>query len=49
LTGACGVLGTTIVEYSAAQGCKVVLLDLDRMADKGKQLVAGIKADGVSM
>ena len=35
MTGACGVLGATIVKYFAAQGCKVVLLDLDRAAEKG--------------
>lgn len=46
MTGACGVLGATIVKYFAAQGCKVVLLDLDRAAEKGQQLVAEIKADG---
>ena len=28
MTGACGVLGETIVKYFASQGCKVVLLDL---------------------
>ena len=46
MTGACGVLGATIVKYFAAQGCKVVLLDLERAAEKGNQLVAEIKADG---
>lgn len=46
MTGACGVLGSTIVKYFAAQGCKVVLLDLDRAAEKGNALVAEIKADG---
>lgn len=46
MTGACGVLGATIVKYFAAQGCKVVLLDLERVAEKGNQLVAEIKADG---
>ncbi|MBQ7709293.1 MAG: SDR family NAD(P)-dependent oxidoreductase [Bacteroidales bacterium] len=46
MTGACGVLGATIVKYFAAQSCKVVLLDLDRAAEKGQQLVAEIKADG---
>ncbi|MBQ7709613.1 MAG: SDR family oxidoreductase [Bacteroidales bacterium] len=46
MTGACGVLGETIVKYFASQGCKVVLLDLERAREKGGQLVADIKADG---
>ncbi|MBR1406024.1 MAG: SDR family oxidoreductase [Bacteroidales bacterium] len=46
MTGACGVLGSTIVKYFAAQGCKVVLLDLERAAEKGHALVEEIKADG---
>ena len=45
MTGACGVLGSTIVKYFAAQGCKVVLLDLERAAEKGHALVEEIKAD----
>ena len=46
MTGACGVLGATIVKYFAAQGCKVVLLDLERARETGEKLVAEIKADG---
>ena len=46
MTGACGVLGETIVKYFASQGCKVVLLDLERAREKGEQLVADIKAGG---
>lgn len=46
MTGACGVLGATIVKYFAAQGCKVALLDLDRAAEIGNKLVDEIKADG---
>ena len=46
MTGACGVLGATIVKYFAAQGAKVALLDLDRAAEKGEAIVAEIKADG---
>jgi NAD(P)-dependent dehydrogenase (short-subunit alcohol dehydrogenase family) len=46
MTGACGVLGATIVKYFAAQGCKVALLDLERAAEKGRQLVDEIKAAG---
>ena len=46
MTGACGVLGATIVKYLAAQGAKVALLDLDRAAEKGEGIVAEIKAEG---
>ena len=37
MTGACGVLGETIVKYFAAQGAKVVLMDLARAAETGKR------------
>lgn len=46
MTGACGVLGTTIVKYFAAQGAKVVLLDLERASELGEKIVEEIKADG---
>ena len=46
MTGACGVLGATIVKYFAAQGCRVALLDLERARETGERLVAEIKADG---
>ena len=46
MTGACGVLGATIVKYFAEQGAKVALLDLDRAAEKGEGIVAEIKAEG---
>ncbi len=46
MTGACGVLGAAIVKYFASQGCKVVLLDLERAAEKGRQLADEIKAEG---
>ena len=46
MTGACGVLGSTIVKYFASQGCKVVLLDLERAGRVGIQLVSEIKAAG---
>ena len=46
MTGACGVLGASIVKYFAAQGAKVVLLDLDRAAEIGENLVNEIKANG---
>ena len=46
MTGACGVLGSTIVRYFAAQGCKVVLLDLERAAEIGGKLAEEIIGDG---
>lgn len=44
ITGACGVLGSDIAQYLAAQGSIVVLLD--RVKDKGNELVEQIKKDG---
>jgi NAD(P)-dependent dehydrogenase (short-subunit alcohol dehydrogenase family) len=44
ITGGCGVLGTDIAQYLAKQGCKIAILD--RLQDKGDELVAKIKADG---
>lgn len=46
MTGACGILGGTIVKYFAAQGVKVVILDLERAAETGYRLVDEIKAEG---
>jgi len=46
MTGACGVLGASIVKYFAAQGAKVVLLDLERAAEIGEDLVNEIKVKG---
>ena len=46
ITGACGVLGSTIAKYFAAEGCKVVLLSRAHSTDKGNQMVAEIKAAG---
>ena len=46
MTGACGVLGQTIVKYFASQGCKVVLLDLERAAQKGREIVQEIESEG---
>ena len=46
MTGACGVLGASIVKYFAAQGCKVVLLDLERARQTGENIVSEIKAEG---
>ena len=44
ITGGCGVLGTSIAEYLAAQGVKVVILD--RIKEKGEEIVAKIKSEG---
>ncbi len=46
MTGACGVLGSTIVKYFASEGCKVVLLDLERARSIGEGLVGDISAEG---
>ena len=46
MTGACGVLGTTIVKYFAAQGAKVVLLDLERASETGEKIVSEIRSEG---
>lgn len=46
MTGACGVLGATIVKYFAGEGCKVVLLDLERARETGERLVSEIKSEG---
>ena len=46
MTGACGILGTTIVKYFAAQGAKVVLLDLERAASVADGIISEIKANG---
>lgn len=46
MTGACGILGTSIVKYFALQGAKLVLLDLERAAEKGEALVEEIKSEG---
>lgn len=44
MTGACGVLGRSIVKYLAAQGCRVVLLG--RNENKGNALADEIRAEG---
>lgn len=46
VTGACGVLGTTVVKYFAAQGCKVVLLSREHSREIAEKMVADIKAEG---
>lgn len=44
ITGGCGVLGSDMAQYLAKQECKVVILD--RVEDKGKELVDKIKSEG---
>ena len=46
MTGACGILGSTIVKHFAEQGAKVVLLDLERTREIAEGLIAEIKAEG---
>lgn len=44
ITGGCGVLGSDMAQYLAAQGAKIVILD--RVKDKGDDLVSKIKSLG---
>jgi NAD(P)-dependent dehydrogenase (short-subunit alcohol dehydrogenase family) len=44
ITGGSGILGSSMSQYLASQGAKVVVLD--RNADGGKALIEKIKADG---
>ncbi len=46
MTGATGVLGSSIVKYFGAQGAKVVLLVREKSVEIGKKLVDEIKAEG---
>ena len=46
MTGACGILGTTIVKYFAGQGAKVVLLDLERASSVADGIISEITASG---
>ena len=46
MTGACGILGATIVKHFAEQGAKVVLLDLERTTEIAHGLIAEIEAAG---
>lgn len=46
MTGACGILGTTIVKYFAGQGAKVVLLDLERTSSVADGIISEITASG---
>ncbi len=44
ITGGCGVLGSDMAQYLADQGAKIVILD--RVEDKGNELVSKIKSKG---
>lgn len=46
MTGACGVLGRTIVKYFASQGATMLLLDLSRASGTGNCLVDEIVRNG---
>ena len=46
MTGACGVLGASIVKYFASQGAKVVLLDLERTSETAAGIISEIEAEG---
>ncbi|MBP3383731.1 MAG: SDR family oxidoreductase [Tidjanibacter sp.] len=46
MTGACGILGSTIVKHFAEQGAKVVMLDLERTREIAEKLIAEIEAEG---
>ncbi len=46
MTGACGILGSTIVKHFAEQGSKVVMLDLERTREIAEKLIAEIEAEG---
>lgn len=46
VTGACGVLGTAIVQYFAEEGSKVVLLAREKSRAQAEAIVASILASG---
>ena len=46
MTGACGVLGASIVKHFAEQGAKVVLLDLERTEEIANGIIDEIKTAG---
>jgi NAD(P)-dependent dehydrogenase (short-subunit alcohol dehydrogenase family) len=45
MTGACGVLGGTIVKHFVEQGAKVVMLDLESTRNIAESLIKGIASD----
>ena len=46
ITGACGVLGSCAARYFASQGARVVLLNRERSAEKGRALAESIRSGG---
>lgn len=46
VSGACGVIGSTISRYFAGQGCRLVLLGREHSLEKGERMVSEIKAAG---
>ena len=46
LTGGAGILGKGIAEYLAGEGAKMVILDLERAAETGENIVNNIKEAG---
>ena len=46
MTGATGVLGTSIIRYFASQGAKVVLIVRERSLAKGERMVQDIRNSG---
>lgn len=46
ITGACGILGKTIVKHFAEQGAKVVLLDLEQTRNIAQDIISEVKIAG---
>lgn len=46
MTGACGILGSTIVRHFADEGAKVVMLDLERTRPIAEDIIAEVKKSG---
>ena len=46
MTGACGILGSTIVRHFAEEGAKVVMLDLERTRPLAEEIIGEVKASG---
>ena len=46
MTGATGVLGTSIVRYFALQGSKIVLVVRERSIEKGEEIAQDIRNAG---
>lgn len=46
MTGACGILGSTIVRHFADEGAKVVMLDLERTRPLAEAIISEVRATG---